>query len=187
MKQLYYSFLTILSLNVFSQDTHIQTFSHVANTQIIGESFPYTFYYIVDSSVSYKRGNNTFYQFTFSEDSSDHTDFISYDKKQGNILLIADTSDNSKTAVQIMFQLKNNYILKPGDFPCLGSNITMRKTTKGDTIKFSVKYFLEPSAHSVYITEIEFIKGEVYPESITFHFPFESPGLLKISGSAAIK
>ena len=179
------SIITILCvlaiLNAFGQ-VHKQVFEHFAKTQIPGITEHFRFYYIVDSSKSFKLKNLLFYAFTFSEDSTEKTGYISYDKSSGDLLFVSDTVQGTKSVVRRLFPLKTSATTKTDFISNLGDELT--RTVRNDTIRFTSKLtgpIKNHASHSIYLQSLEFKQGLLYPISLTFYFPFDDKGIVKLT------
>ena len=129
---------------------------------------------------------NFFYKFTFSEDSTECSGFITYDVLTGNLLYLKDTSQNGRKKLYPLFSFKkvvNKEV--PKLFPYLGKAILERIETK-EGITFTPKYYKGKPSHTVYIKQIQFRKNELYPSSIAFYFPFEDNPITKLSATILV-
>jgi hypothetical protein len=166
--------LCFLPFCVHSQGKFIQKFQYLAQTQTVDVKVPFTFYYIVDSSISFKHKGITFYQFTFSEDSTDKNGFIGYDMKSGDLNFAADSSKREKENTGKLFRLKTSGSITNNHVLALSN--TLIKTTDRNTLRFTVRLsgpIQHHDSHTVYLDRIEFEKGILYPRSMTFFFPFD--------------
>jgi hypothetical protein len=159
---------------VHSQGKFVQKFQYLAQTQIEDRRVPFTFYYIVDSSINFKYKGATFYQFTFSEDSADKNGFIGYDSKSGDLNFATDSSKTGKWNTSKLFRLKTNGSITINHILALSD--TLIKTTDRNTVTFAVRLsgpIRQHDSHAIYLDRIEFEKGVLYPRSMTFFFPFD--------------
>lgn len=170
----------ITVLNSFGQ-IHKQVFEYFTKTQIPGKTENFRFFYIIDTSKTVRLKGLYFYAFTFSRDSTEKTGYIGYDKKSGDLFFITDTLNGSKTIIRKLFPLRTNAPLKTGFISCLGDELI--KTVKNDTIIFTTRLTgtsKNHDSHSIYLKELWFIKGILYPVSLVFFFPFEDKERIKL-------
>ena len=59
----------------------------------------------------------------------------------------------------------------------------MKINISKNTIRFTPIYSFPKDSHTIFIKNLEFENGEIYPNKITFLFPFETKGEITISGT----
>jgi hypothetical protein len=181
MKLLFGLLFLVVFEHCISQNKHVQVFQYLMNTQIAHQKVRFTLYYIVDSSIVYRYGKLSYYGFTFSEDSLEHTGFIGYNKYSEDILYISDTTGKKKNLSQKIFGLKDSRLVNISFFPYLGAEIKMNRKVVNNKIIFSPLYSFPRDSHSIFIKQLEFEKGKLFPNSIVFSFPFEDEESIKIT------
>jgi hypothetical protein len=159
---------------VHSQGKFVQKFRYLAQTQREDVKVPFTFYYIVDSSFNFTYKRVTFYQFTFSEDSTDRNGFLGYDTKSGDLLYAIDSNKSRKDNIGKLFRLKTNGNSTINHIMILSN--TLIKKANANTVAFTVRLsgpIKYHDSHTIYLERIEFKKDVLYPRAMTFFFPFD--------------
>ena len=171
----------VASLSAFGQ-MHKQVFEYLSKTQIPEETEYFRFYYIVDSSKSFKLRGLNFYAFTFSRNSTEKTGYIGYDKKSGDLVFVSDSVNGTKAIVRKLFSLKTAATTKTDFIPSLADELT--RTVKNDTIILTPRLtgpIRSHDSHSIYLQRLEFKKGNLYPTRLAFFFPFDDKGIVKLT------
>ena len=166
--------LCFIPCSVYSQGKFVQKFRYLAQTQIEDVKVAFTFYYIVDSSVNFTYKGVMFYQFTFSEDSTDKNGFIGYDNKSGDLHYAIDSNKSTKDNFGKLFRLKTNGKSTISHIMALNNELIKRTGT--NTVTFVIRLsgpIKDHDSHSIYLEQIEFKKGVLYPINMTFFFPFD--------------
>lgn len=193
MKRRFWTVLILFwafTLDLAAQNKLIHEYKKIVNTQIPGQVDTFRFWYIVDSTTSFIRQNRRFYQFTLSEYPLERTGFIAFDGKSGDLVFQKDSSRNNK--IRKIFTLRTPGEIEVFDVPSLYCVLIRSEQKNSIIFKVSQKNLVDRrtkkisqtfrhSSHSIYLTQVEFEKGKLYPQSMTFFFPFDEPGHIKIT------
>ena len=176
--------ILIFSQDCFSQATSGKVFSFDLPGEIPNSINGFKLFYIIDSSIFFKSNGRKFFKFTFSEDSTDCTGFISYDSAQKNILFISNESvKNKRKIIQKIFEFKNVGKISVHNFGFLGSGFQLDRRSSNNKTFFTPIYKFPKDSHSIYIKSIEFYGG-VIPLCISFRVPFGENKIISVPGQA---
>ena len=143
---------------------------------------PYRVYFIIDSSkhISYKK--HQFYQFTFSNDTTDTSGFVRLNKARKTLdFIVSDFKSKNpfceSGVVQSVFLFANGKTKNICSFGILGSNINLVSKSTAGKFKFKsiINRSIKPPSEDRVIKELLF-DNNVFPDLILI----EDPVLMKI-------
>lgn len=155
-----------------AQNKTCLVFSRNSETQLNGTHKSYQFFYMVDSTTKVLINGCEFYRFTFSEDPKETTGYIHFDIKNGTMFFVRDTANRILEKFDKLWSFKGNSIVNDSKLLSLNGPIHLLRKSQADSTSFQIKYDYPQDSHAITVTSINFRKGKIHPESITFSFPF---------------
>ncbi len=166
-----------------SQGKLQKTYSYNSIGQLGIDSMPFKLYYIVDSARTIVYKSRKYYQFTLSTDSSRFIGYISLNKQQDCINFISKRYNTSNDLPRRMrtgtplFDFRNGRTSMLYYMGFLGDAIRIRssriKSSDGEELySMTLAYYGPIVSESVYVYNLVFRKGAIFPEYITFSDPF---------------